>query len=230
MFALPPSVKLTSLATLLIETSPSLSTRIELTRKIIECVLYLHAVDWLHKSLRSDNIVFHSNLGEPNFSTFSLSGFSYSRPDTTEARVGSNLTEGEYLLRWDLYRHPDYQGFGAKRNYRKTFDVYSLGIILLEIGYWQPIDRILGMADPEGEEFAALAAVRRRVLLEEPGILGKVTTAVGEKYRHAVETCIRDRDAFGIEEEEDELSARTGIKLQQGFLKDVVSVLEGISV
>ena len=229
MFALSPSAKIKSLATLLTEPSPSLSTRIALARKIVECVLYFHAVDWLHKSIRSDNVIFFAVNGKIDLSKLLVSGFSYSRPDTVQAKTGANHTEGEHAQRWDLYRHPAYQGFTAKGNYRKTFDIYSLGVILLEIGYWQPIDKILGMADPEEEEFATLAAVRMR-LLDEPGILAHVTTTAGDRYRHAVETCIRDRDAFGIAEMDDELSAQIGTKLQQGFLKDVVSVLEGISI
>lgn len=37
---------------------PSLTDRIALASRIVACVLYLHVVNWIHKALRSENIIF----------------------------------------------------------------------------------------------------------------------------------------------------------------------------
>lgn len=60
---------------------PSLTGRIALAHQLVVCMLYLHAVDWLHKAIRSDNILFFSHPSSPEFSKAYLSGFSCARPD-----------------------------------------------------------------------------------------------------------------------------------------------------
>lgn len=55
--------------------TPSLTLRVRLMRTPVESVEKLHAVDWLHKGLRSDNIFFfHSGLGDEkvDLSTYAL--------------------------------------------------------------------------------------------------------------------------------------------------------------
>ncbi|KAL8964697.1 MAG: hypothetical protein Q9183_004274, partial [Haloplaca sp. 2 TL-2023] len=106
---------------------PSMENRVKLAHKISVVVLYLHAVNWLHKSLRSDSIIFFppfKGITEPF-----LTGYEYARAD----RPGETTTGGDVDEYTELYVHPDYQGSGSKGTYRKTFDIYSLGIILLEI-------------------------------------------------------------------------------------------------
>jgi hypothetical protein len=123
---------------------PSLTVRAALASKVATCILYLHAISWLHHDIRSHNIIFlnSSNLTEPR-----LSGFDYSRPDTvadqtmpsSEGEIpDENILERERKL--DLARHPDYQGLKGKKPYCKSFDVYSLGIVLLEIALWERIE------------------------------------------------------------------------------------------
>jgi hypothetical protein len=64
---------------------PSLTDRITLMRLLAETVERLHAVDWLHKGLRSANILFFAKQGgDVNFSDPYISGFEYSRPATSD--------------------------------------------------------------------------------------------------------------------------------------------------
>ena len=204
--------------------TPSLTARIALAHRISVSVLYLHAVNWLHKGLRSDSIVFFPTESSTNISHPCLSGFEYSRPD----KEGETTTGGDVNNCWELYVHPDYQGSGTKGTYRKTFDIYSLGIVLLEIAVWTKVENIVGIRDPEAAETEELKGIRTKLLT--PEYLDYVRSNLGDKYHEAVRSCIEGRSAFGIDEAANEASTETGAKLQQGFTNRVIDPLGGISL
>lgn len=122
----------------------SLSCRFEIATKIARAVLQLHTAGWLHKSLRADHIVFLGSKDaaseEMLQSTPCLIGFGYARPDTAIAAAFTQLPDTEPLN--ELYRHPQARGAG-RECYRKQFDVYALGCILLEIGMWKPLPNVI---------------------------------------------------------------------------------------
>jgi hypothetical protein len=62
--------------------------------------------------------------------------------------------------------------------YEMFFDWYSLGIVLLEIAYWRPIDKILSI-DLKTAGPKQTRAVKKR-LLEEPTHLGLVRAFSGD--------------------------------------------------
>ncbi|MCJ1250857.1 hypothetical protein MMC30_008085 [Trapelia coarctata] len=230
VFQRPRGANVVSLAQLLQDMPPpSLADRVDLARKIVECILYLHAVNWLHKSLNSEHIILFSLDGIANLEDVKISGFEYARPDTEDAKTSSTTTGSEQLQRWEMYRHPQYQGIGHKGTYRKTFDIYSLGILLLEIAYWRPIGHIVGIADPEQATVQELKDIRQN-LLTKPEHLQHLKVNVGTKYHDAVHACVTGRAALRIDDGEDELSPETGAKLQQEFFNNVVSSLEKISL
>ena len=126
-------------------------------------MLYLHVVDWLHKAIRSDNILFFSHPNSPELSKAYLSGFKCARPDRCE-----ETTTDDGLDSWaELYLHPDYQGLNSKRSYRKTFNIYSFGLILLEIAHWTKIEQIVDI-DPHSAPFAELKGIRSKLLWSKP--------------------------------------------------------------
>jgi hypothetical protein len=232
VFEMPENSELLSLYRLIRQISiPSLTDRIALAHKVATSVLYLHAVNWLHKALRSDSIVFFTKNGTPDLEQLHISGFEYARPDREDAATKGTPTptDEEFNSLWELYRHPDYQGTEAKGVYRKTFDIYSLGVVLLEIGYWKTIDQILGIKDAAAETTQSLKAIRPK-LLQQSHYLDHIKANVGNKYHVAVRNCIEGCAAFGIDEKEDQMSVETGAKLQQGFTRDVVGYVESISL
>ena len=205
---------------------PSLTDRISLAHKISTCVLYLHAVNWLHKGLRSDGVILFPNSDTSSTTDPTISGYEYSRPDKAGETTTTTVEFPDYLM---LYVHPSYQGYDAKGTYRKTFDVYSLGIILLEIAHWKRIEDILAI-DLHTAKPSQLKAVRERLLQPQSAHLAFVKENLGDRYHAAVQSCIEGRSAFGINDCESEGDVQTGARLQHEFSTLVVDALDSISV
>ena len=207
---------------------PSLTERMALAYKVTKCILYLHTVAWLHKALRSDSILFFAaDKDDMSLEHPYLTGYEYARPDKDGET--SRSTDGDENKWWQLYVHPEYQGWSGKGQYRKTYDIYSLGIILLEIAYWKPIHEIMSI-DPDGASPEQIRDIRTRLLRPENDYLSKLQEDHGNKLYEAVKSCIDGRSAFGIGEHENEMSPQTGLRLQHEFTTRVVEGLANIRV
>lgn len=150
----------------------SLGRRFAISRRIAQVVLQLHTAGWLHKSLRSNNIIYIAPKGtsasEFLEGTPYLIGYEYARPDTAKASEFTQLPDTE--LNNDLYRHPEARGARRER-YRKQFDVYALGCILLEIGMWQPLTELTTTFLDSTFETSAQAAMEKNTSIEIPNLL-----------------------------------------------------------
>lgn len=103
-------------------------------------------VDWLHKSIRSSNVIFGYRGGHQDYKRPFLVGFEFSRDEKDKS-----TTEQDDSLECNIYRHPDRQGPPEKR-FNALHDIYSLGVVLLEIGLWKPaasFERDYGDMDAE---------------------------------------------------------------------------------
>ena len=159
-----------------------------------------------------------------------LSGFVYSRP------TGKSHTSerGEPIAVRDLYRWPDIQGQDVTESRsRKTYDIYALGLVLLEIAYWQPLYKILDRKR-ETIGFSAAIMVRHDLLNLKRAILDGLQDLVGDGYYRVVQRCIVAHgdigSAFGVQEDEDQTKSTVSLKLHEAFLREVVEVLQGIRV
>jgi len=233
---------------------PSLSQRVVMALKLCSTVLNLHAVNWLHKGIFSSNVVFHFNgtifddhenilnLGTYDAEKPILSGFEFSRPD------GSKTTAREANPMWNLYRWPSIQQEApTERNSRKTYDLYSLGLVLLEIAHWQPLDKLLLLGETErgssGPTVKHSKLVREWLLgtkegdrfedAGQPNPLLEVRNLMGDRYWRAVERCLwaHGERGFGVEERDDQSNdSRVGTLLQEAFTTHVVEELEAINI
>ena len=208
------------------EPCPSLSVRVAFAHKIATSVLYLHTVGWLHKGLRGDSVIFlrDTQTQELDFNNPLLSGFEYARPD----RDGLRSTSAARSPGDELYVHPSYQGDDARGTYRKTFDVYSLGLILLELVCWEPIQDIMKLGEPSKIRADDLKMVRERLIESGSPFLARARANAGEKFFEAVKSCVVGPTAFGIKEDANEHDAMVGSLLQRQFMGKVVENLAGI--
>jgi len=155
------------------EKTPPLGDRFRLAQRLATILMQLHASDWLHKAFRSDNILFF--LGPAAYITKPyLAGFEYAR-DMSMRSIGTRPT-GENGL--DYYYHPE-----VANGFSKTLDLYSLGVVLLEIALWRPLVKPEDGAslDLHHKRFVAFATSNRDIL----------DAAVGSTYAGVVRTCLQ---------------------------------------
>ena len=143
-----------------------LGIRFELAKKLMYSIVVVHTCGWLHKNIRSNNIFFfpprptgnegfktnHKDIGRPY-----IMGYGLSRPDDVPKSSEHNKDKGWQCSRkptrdfttpdeegyddvtkppLNIYQHPDKATDPALR-FRHSYDIYSMGLVLLEIGLWQ---------------------------------------------------------------------------------------------
>ncbi|KAJ6446004.1 prion-inhibition and propagation domain-containing protein [Purpureocillium lavendulum] len=195
--------------------TPDLDDRVRLAHALAVALWSLHSLDWLHKSLCASNILFFPSAFStaarsptaaaalvPDISQPYLSGFDSSRPDLDTAL--SVASKNPSIA--DLHRHPS--TLRGLASYCKVFDVYSLGLVLLEIGLWKVLQTY-------HKPHYSAERWRDKVVLAVlvPGLGSKV----GRRYREVVELCLRARDDLS--------SAEVG-----KLMETVVTKLESIRV
>lgn len=203
---------------------PSLTLRVSAARAIATSLWYLHATNWLHKGLRSENIVIGAPvLGAPAIAEPFLAGFEYSRPADP-----SELTEVPSDNRLhDLYRHPSTQfdiPRDGRQGFKKAYDLYSLEVVLYEIGMWRPVHSLLRIRVEEGIRSATVKSAKT-VLLEGHNLQALEADA-GEIFAAAVRACLSAD--FGQGSEGGHVDEES--QLQTGFGERVVRRLERVSV
>jgi hypothetical protein len=204
-------------------TKPSLTARADLAHRLASCLGYLHVVNWLHKGFRSDNVVMlPDETGNLDIRKSRLSGFEYSRPDISGASTSIPPVHAE----WEIYRHPDYQGMKPQPA-RKTYDIYSLGIVLIEIALWQSIGTI--MKKDYAGDLRAIKAVKNELLDTKPEYLEQVRSSAGDRYHKVVLRCLQGSQGFDIEFDDVETSLDASAKLQRQYTEYVVHELRGIT-
>ena len=204
---------------------PSLNDRITLALVLARALLNLHACGWLHKSVYPQHVVFFPREGDdvfrgdksypPGFITRPyLKGYAYSRMSENTVPANSDPYHSESMkadTETGFYRHPSTFGAGASRKvFKKTYDLYSFGILLLEIGLWRS-------CKPDKE----LSPNMVRQMLSKTYLQGQLAYRTGTLYEEVVRTCLMGD--FGEERPE-----RNWIEI--GFLERAVKRLESCRV
>ena len=130
-----------------------------------------------------------------------------------------------------MYRWPTSQkALPDEGRARKTFDIYGLGVVLVEIAHWKPIEKVMGLAKDDTAVTSSEARSVRTRLLEEPEHLQHVFALVGERYCAAVRSCLEGPTAFGLADDDNQTNAVVAVRLQQSYTKRIVRELQSISV
>ncbi|KAL2815793.1 kinase-like domain-containing protein [Aspergillus cavernicola] len=163
---------------------PDLDDKFCLATSVATSLLELHTVGWFHKGLTPSNVVFFPEPGaqspSPSIRHPFLVGFNHSRSDE-HLTITTGLTDSSSKD----YQHPSYikEGFG----YRHEFDYYSLGVVLIEIGFWQPFSELINRAKYENMSYEQ----RRQSLLSDRVPL--LRQCMGKEFYEAVRWCIEGR-------------------------------------
>lgn len=157
---------------------PSLEERYQIAYSLSLSISIIHSVGWLHKGIRSHNILFIKRSNEIGWHRPYLCGFAYSRPDK-QNEESEKLERSE---RFNLYRHPLAQGQPGE-HYKQVFDVYSFGVLLFEIGRWAAAFREWEKeADHEAKKF-------QQELTSEKNRL-KIAHRMGQVYVDVMVKCL----------------------------------------
>ncbi|KAB8225623.1 hypothetical protein BDV33DRAFT_198532 [Aspergillus novoparasiticus] len=134
--------------------------RLRAAHTLIITMYQMLCANWLHKNLTSENILIFEDSPHPfNLPVPHIGGFDFTRRDAdlemTES-FASHYKTAYASIEKRLYWHPDRSARFEKElrgkdrsrppqpteKYRRQYDVYSLGVVLLEIGLWCPLKRI----------------------------------------------------------------------------------------
>ncbi|KAI0858828.1 hypothetical protein F4860DRAFT_484886 [Xylaria cubensis] len=168
-------------------TEATLHGRFTLALKLAEAVFFLHTAGFVHKNITSSSVVALQRLGSASTSLDDcyLMGFDLIRgvdgKTSKEGAVINNNEEGRSIWEFDIFQHPDRLSGKDSLRYTKTYDVYSLGVVLLEIGSWEPLIEIAtGLNENDRSHWTV-------ELLEAASILGPKT---GGRYQRLVAWCL----------------------------------------
>lgn len=122
------------------------------------------------------------------------------------------MGKADFEPKRDIYRHPDRQG-QPMETFKKIHDIYALGVVLLEIGLWEPAikfqkDMFSTATNPRAVKEQLIKYAQRRL-----------DSRVGLKYKNIVIKCLTGN--FGVEDD-----TKEDLKLQQAFRHQVVDVIE----
>lgn len=199
--------------------TPPLEDRFRLAFTLGLTFSKIHGDDFVHKDVNSSNIlVFRKNkrqsansralqfaLRSPVICSFDL----FSEYDIDPSNTMPPL---------NIYRHPEDPKFTGdkEKQYGPQFDLYSLGLILLEVGLWQPL------ADLWKPKYT-LSDFKQRV---EDVYIRRLASKCGTAYMQVVRDCFwaADRIASGAESLQNfsQLYNRILVRLQRCCLLDEV--------
>ncbi|KAL2828089.1 hypothetical protein BJY01DRAFT_133690 [Aspergillus pseudoustus] len=121
---------------------PSLEKRLLLAQQLASSTYSFGLVRWYHKDFNSRNIIFFRD-NTPSAAVMLdspyVTGFSISRPDSaTEKSLNKDLEARA------IYLHPSLRVMDPDKRpkYKLEYEIYSLGLLLAEIGTWKTIERI----------------------------------------------------------------------------------------
>lgn len=157
---------------------PLLGDRFRLAYRLANAFSRFHAAGWLHKGMHSDNIIFlHQANGQGiTVSEPFITGFQYSRPQGVVSLSRGPLEDATL----DHYYHPD-----AHLGFTKQRDLYSLGVVLCEIGRWALVaDTVTDRRKKQLTSRQAWQDYMRNHVVEDLG------WRMGELYRDAVMTLL----------------------------------------
>ncbi|KAI9370573.1 hypothetical protein BJX61DRAFT_515163 [Aspergillus egyptiacus] len=158
--------------------APNLETRFRLAYDLLMAVLQLRSQNLVHGNINSSNVLIFPGLTSSGQNEVGLTE-NLRRPYLTSFAQFSGNNPSPEPLSASMYRHPD-----DKRSIDDdaawAYDLYSLGLVLMEIGLWTPISRIWKLKYDN-------SLFKQRV---ESMYLKKLGPKCGSAFTHMVQLCL----------------------------------------
>lgn len=206
---------------------PLLGDRFALAVTLATAFSNFHSAGWLHKGFHSGNIVFLAQISPPSPSPSPpsssdpetvikvtdpfITGFQYSRPAGAQSLSIGPLENAEL----EHYYHPS-----ASKGFSRRVDLYSLGVVLCEIGRWG----LVGSTVSEGtrRKMVDRAAWRNYMVAK---VLPDIGWRMGERYQSAVRTLLECR----LPDDGDDDDGDDGGFFEQQYFEKVIQPLSACS-
>lgn len=239
-FEQPDRYECRTLTSLLSQNSPlsnSLNARFSLAAALAWTLSEFHLVHWVHKNFTSDNILLFRKLDVPDDHAYSwdspfLVGFELARANIGASRPSFPIEAIPWRSR--AYLHPKRvrtQANDPFRRFSKRHDIYSFGVILLELSgshsVTSPDQTVTNLNDTtEGRRAKQLQDLTKTELYDEylrrARCLGGT---MGTTYMDVTRRCLLGDFEIAAAEEYDE-----GTKLTELFISYVCEPLQSIQV
>jgi len=206
-----------------------------LARSLAVTLQHLHHAEWVHGNITSNNIYCfhkreHNELGLPSLQLRNayLFGFQFTRLDDeySDQRMWSTLD-----IMDNFYRHPDRQILpeegGPKLPHKSVHDIYSLGVVFLEIGLGRTAEELAkqmshmpGQFNGQGRDFEAAGKLAKPyfIFLAENFLPEKM----GDSYASVTLICLNG----DIKKLEDVDGAKVELTLSNAFRLRVIEPLD----
>ena len=164
-----------------VSSTPALEARFQLALRLASQLEDMHSSEFSHGNINSGSVTFvrqnelrntrHDDLRFPVLGAFDL--FSNYRVE----RHNSPLT-------LNIYKHPNDVGTQRERSTGIKYDIFGLGLLLLEIGLWSPL----------GDLYKAKYQLSDFKLRLEKIWIPRLASKCGSAYMRVVQTCLRFSD------------------------------------
>ncbi|KAF2683537.1 hypothetical protein K458DRAFT_419131 [Lentithecium fluviatile CBS 122367] len=163
-----------------------LERRYRMAYRLAQTIMALQSIGWVHKGVRSENVLFLS----PKKSSDTLAsheahpgdpwlfGFEHAREDSDHTRKLA-----EFRLERMIHTPPSRWGTPQEK-FSYPHDVYALGVLLLELGYWKPILSI----KPELRKVASAEEAQDILIAVSRG--DDLAHLMGSPYAQIAESCL----------------------------------------
>ncbi|KAJ5813168.1 hypothetical protein N7447_010191 [Penicillium robsamsonii] len=174
----------------------TLNQRLGFARKLATAIFFIHSLGWVHKAIRAQNILLLgivSQKGQQDngqrsmkwaLGSPALVGFEVARTSDGDTDPGRRR---QMPLEVGAYIHPDLQHPSTNVRHSMCHDIYSLGVILLEVGIWSSLENLHELhADMTPID---ISQTLKRMARETEILMGR-------RYRQTVEWCL-NQDSVG---------------------------------
>ena len=165
----------------------SLGYRFWLAGILVESLIAMHASGWLHKNIHPTSILFFpgaangpngvTHNGQTDWNRAYLMGCQHARPSQNTFHLPNGYSVATNVSVPQAYQHPTKMRNPMTPS-RHAYDVYSLGLILLEIGLWKSLSTYAISSNPD-IRIAGLIEVSQRLV-----------GACGNIYTNCVRECL----------------------------------------
>lgn len=135
--------------------------------------------------------------------------------------------------RHDYYKHPQLLQHSNVRS-QKSHDIYALGIVLIELSLWLPIEDILASILRKPLTRSQIPKIREHLLSGPykrfPNVIAAVAAQSGAIHAEAVRKCIEGGQSLGLDSNADESDPEVSATLQRIFFDDVYLKIKSLRI